>query len=52
MRAYLSALAEEKNATVTQLSLAWLLHRKPYIVPIPGMKKESRLAENAAAADN
>ena len=51
IRSYLNTLAAEKNATVTQLSLAWLLNRKPYIVPIPGMKKASRLAENAAAAE-
>lgn len=48
---YLARLGEEKGATPGQLSLAWVLHRKPYIVPIPGMRKVERLRENAAAAD-
>lgn len=47
----LAELAQEKNATPVQLALAWILHRKPYIVPIPGMKKSERLAENMGAAD-
>ncbi|MBP3869409.1 MAG: aldo/keto reductase [Faecalicoccus sp.] len=51
LRAYLEELAKEKNATVTQISLAWILNRKPYIVPIPGMKKASRLKENAQASE-
>ena len=48
---YLAELGREKNATPVQLALAWILNRKPYIVPIPGMKKLERLAENMAAAD-
>ena len=48
---YLAELGKEKNATPVQLALAWILNRKPYIVPIPGMKKPERLAENMAAAD-
>ncbi|MBR0420763.1 MAG: aldo/keto reductase [Erysipelotrichaceae bacterium] len=48
---YLHELGEEKNATPVQLSLAWILNRKPYIVPIPGMKKKERLTENMKAAD-
>lgn len=48
---YLAELGKEKEATPVQLALAWILHRKPYIVPIPGMKKPERLAENMAAAD-
>ncbi len=48
---YLRKIGEEKNATPVQLSLAWILQRKPYIVPIPGMKKSERLKENSAAAD-
>lgn len=47
----LAELAREKDATPVQLALAWILHRKPYIVPIPGMKKSERLAENMGAAD-
>lgn len=49
--AYLAELGEEKNATPGQLSLAWVLSRKPYIVPIPGTTKKERLVENAGAAD-
>ena len=48
---HLSSLCEKKNATPGQLSLAWVLHRKPYIVPIPGTTKKDRLMENAAAVD-
>ncbi len=48
---YLHELAEEKNATTTQISLAWILAQKDYIVPIPGMRSEKRFAENAGAAD-
>ena len=45
------SLAEEKNATPAQISLAWMICKKPYIVPIPGTRKIDRLKENAAAAD-
>lgn len=44
-------LAEEKQATPAQVSLAWMLTKKPWIVPIPGTRKLSRLRENAGAAD-
>ena len=44
-------LAESKNATLAQISLAWMLCKKSYIVPIPGSRKLSRLQENAKAAD-
>ena len=42
----LSAIASEKNATPAQIALAWLLAQKPWIVPIPGTTKLSRLDEN------
>ena len=45
------AFAEEKNATVAQISLAWLVDKKPYLVPIPGTRKLERLKENAGASD-
>ncbi len=48
---YLGTLGEEKHATAGQLSLAWILHRKPYIVPIPGMRSVRRLEENAKALE-
>lgn len=42
--------AAAKNATAAQVALAWLLAQKPWIVPIPGTTKLSRLEENLAAA--
>ena len=48
---YLSELGLEKNASPGQIALAWVLHQKPYIVPIPGMKKRERLEENKRAAE-
>ena len=42
---------EEKNATPAQISLAWMLAKKPYIVPIPGTRKVNRLEENMESAD-
>lgn len=44
-------LAEDRNVTPPAISLAWMIDRKPYIVPIPGTRKSSRLKENASAAD-
>ncbi len=44
-------LAKEKNATPAQISLAWMLCKKPWIVPIPGTTKTERIKENAAAAE-
>ena len=49
--ALLHRIAEEKNATPAQISLAWMLCKKPWIVPIPGTRKLERLKENAGAAD-
>ncbi len=42
----LGRVAEKKNATVAQIALAWLLAKKPWIVPIPGTTKLHRLEEN------
>lgn len=47
----LTGMAEEKQATMGQLSLAWMLCKKPYIVPIPGSRKMNRLEENFKAGD-
>lgn len=47
----LAELAAGKNATPAQISLAWMLCKKPYIVPIPGTRKAERLKENAGAAE-
>jgi aryl-alcohol dehydrogenase-like predicted oxidoreductase len=46
----LSSLAAQKRLTPAQLALAWLLAQKPWIVPIPGTTKRSRLEENLGAA--
>lgn len=42
-------LSKEKNATPAQISLAWMLCKKPYIVPIPGTRKKERMKENFGA---
>lgn len=47
----LAGLAQRKGATPGQIALAWLLARKPWIVPIPGTRKLHRLEENIGAAD-
>ncbi|HEY2015830.1 MAG TPA: aldo/keto reductase [Bryobacteraceae bacterium] len=44
-----SAFAERKGATPAQVALAWLLAKKPWIVPIPGTTKLNRLEENLGA---
>ncbi len=45
----LGGIAKRKNATPAQIALAWLLAQKPWIVPIPGTTKLSRLEENIGA---
>ena len=47
----LGRIAAEKQATPAQVALAWLLSRKPWIVPIPGTTKLHRLEENLGAAE-
>jgi aryl-alcohol dehydrogenase-like predicted oxidoreductase len=47
--ALLGTIAAQKNATPAQIALAWLLAQKPWIVPIPGTTKLSRLDENIGA---
>src|SRR5436853_4478416 len=46
----LGRFAQQKKATPAQIALAWLLTRKPWIVPIPGTTKRHRVQENVAAA--
>jgi aryl-alcohol dehydrogenase-like predicted oxidoreductase len=46
----LKEIAARKSATPAQIAIAWLLARKPWIVPIPGTTKLHRLEENIAAA--
>jgi aryl-alcohol dehydrogenase-like predicted oxidoreductase len=45
------AVAETKGVTAAQIALAWLLHKGPDIVPIPGTKRRKYLEENMGAAD-
>ena len=47
----LAELAKRKGATTAQLSLAWLLAQKPFVVPIPGTGKVKHLEENIEAAN-
>lgn len=47
----LAGLARAKDVTVPQLALAWILHQRDYIVPIPGSRSRARVEENTAAAD-
>ena len=47
----LHRLAEEKQATPAQISLAWMICKKPYIIPIPGSRKPERLLENLGAGE-
>src|SRR3984885_3738331 len=47
----LDAMAKKHEATIAQLSLAWLLHRSPVMLPIPGTSSVKHLEENIAAAD-
>ena len=43
--------AQRKNATPSQVALAWLLSRKPWIVPIPGTTRAAHLRQNLGAAE-
>jgi aryl-alcohol dehydrogenase-like predicted oxidoreductase len=47
----LTVIAEKKGATLAQIALAWLLAQRPWIVPIPGTTKLTRLEENIGAVD-
>ena len=47
----LEQLADEHHATASQVSLAWMMNKRPPIVPIPGTRHLCRLKENIGAAD-
>ena len=47
----ITSIGERKKATPAQIALAWLLAQKPWIVPIPGTTKLSRLEENIGAVE-
>lgn len=46
----LAQYSKEKNATSAQISLAWMLHKYPNVVPIPGSKNQERILENLGAS--
>ena len=43
--------ADRKNTAPAQISLAWMLHKYPNVVPIPGSKNKERIIENLNASD-
>ena len=47
----LAKLAEKHRATTSQVAVAWLLHRSPVMLPIPGTSRVAHLEENVAAAE-
>lgn len=47
----LNKLSEEKSATPAQISLAWMMGKRPWIIPIPGSRKPERLRENLGSAN-
>lgn len=47
----LHTLADAKGATTAQISLAWMLHKWDFLVPIPGIRKVERMKENFGAAE-
>ncbi|WP_251546541.1 aldo/keto reductase [Limosilactobacillus caecicola] len=47
----LTKIADRHAATPAQISLAWMINKKPYIVPIPGSRHLNRIKDNLAAAD-
>lgn len=49
--ALIHRLADEHHATPSQIAMAWMMNKKPWIVPIPGTRCLCRLKENAGAAD-
>ncbi|ACA14973.1 aldo/keto reductase [Methylobacterium sp. 4-46] len=51
LAAALGTFAAERGASAAQVALAWLVTREPHVIPIPGTRKEARLAENAAAME-
>ncbi len=48
---FLDRLAKAHNATTSQIAIAWLLHRSPVMLPIPGTSRVKHLEENVAAAE-
>ena len=51
LKTFVQDLAEKKNVSAAQISLAWLLAQKNFIVPIPGTSKLERMEENINATN-
>ena len=47
----LADFSGKKNATSAQISLAWMLHKYPNVVPIPGSRNQERILENLGASE-
>ena len=47
----LKEYAEQKDATPAQITLTWMLHKYPNVIPIPGSKNKERIVENLGASD-
>lgn len=47
----LTQFAQEKGASTAQISIAWMLHKYPHVVPIPGSRNKDRIIENLKSAD-
>jgi diketogulonate reductase-like aldo/keto reductase len=47
----IATIAKKHNATEAQINLAWLMHRSPWILPIPGTSSLKHFEENLEAAD-
>ena len=48
---YIQSLADEKNCTSAQVALAWVMAQRPWIVPIPGTRRKSRMLENVQSVN-
>jgi aryl-alcohol dehydrogenase-like predicted oxidoreductase len=48
---FIRSVTETKGVSLAQISLAWMLHKKDFIVPIPGSRTDERIAENLEAAN-
>ena len=47
----LKEFADRKQATPAQISLVWMIHKYPNVVPIPGSKNKDRIIENLSASE-
>ena len=47
----LKNFADKKGATMAQISLAWMLKKSPFVIPIPGMRTDSRIEENLSSVN-